>query len=91
MQIYGTAHVHSAHSVSAPHPSSQASPRISSAAAASDELSISDAARFLESANSLPDVRHDLVRDIRAAIAEGRYETGDKLDAAVSRLLDEIG
>jgi hypothetical protein len=31
------------------------------------------------------------VNQIRAQIAAGTYETPDKLDAAVQRLLDEIG
>lgn len=34
--------------------------------------------------------RTDRVAQIRAEIAQGIYETPDKLDRAVSRLLDEI-
>ena len=36
-------------------------------------------------------VRQELVNRIRAQIAAGTYETPQKLDAAVDRLLDEIG
>ena len=32
-----------------------------------------------------------LQHEIRARIAEGTYETPEKLDVAVERLLDEIG
>ena len=37
--------------------------------------------------NQLPDIRQDRVDEIRTAIAEGRYETEEKL----SRLRDAIG
>ena len=37
------------------------------------------------------DVRMDRVRAIRAAIADGSYETAEKLDIALDRLLDSIG
>jgi hypothetical protein len=33
----------------------------------------------------------DRVNEIRAQIAAGTYETDEKLDIAVGRLLDEIG
>jgi negative regulator of flagellin synthesis FlgM len=38
----------------------------------------------------LPDIRADRVAEIRAAIEEGVYETDEKLELAVGRLLDEI-
>ena len=54
-------------------------------------MEISDAARLVEQVNQLPDVRQDRIDQIRAQIAEGTYETDEKLDVAVGRLLDEIG
>ncbi len=36
-------------------------------------------------------VRHDLVNLIRRQIADGTYDTPEKMDVAMSRLLDEIG
>jgi negative regulator of flagellin synthesis FlgM len=56
-----------------------------------DELQISAAARAAESLQGVPDVRQARIAAIRAEIAAGTYETADKLDVAVSRLLDEIG
>jgi negative regulator of flagellin synthesis FlgM len=38
----------------------------------------------------LPDIRAERVAEIRAAIEAGVYETDEKLDIAVGRLLDEI-
>lgn len=37
------------------------------------------------------DIRVDRVADIRRQIADGSYETPEKLDAALDRLLDQIG
>lgn len=47
-----------------------------------------DAVRAAESA---ADIRFDRVAAIRAAIADGSYETADKLDIALDRLLDRLG
>lgn len=38
----------------------------------------------------MPDVRADRVSQLRAQIANGTYETADKLDLAMNRLLDEL-
>jgi negative regulator of flagellin synthesis FlgM len=56
-----------------------------------DEVDISDAARLVEQVHQLPEMRGDRVEAVRRQIAEGTYETGDKLNVAVERLLDEIG
>jgi|TARA_B100000700_G_scaffold39076_1_gene39117 negative regulator of flagellin synthesis FlgM len=39
----------------------------------------------------LPEIRTDRVAQIREAIESGTYETEEKLDIAIDRLLDEIG
>jgi len=54
-----------------------------------DQVDISvDGVRAAETAS---DIRFDRVQAIRTAIAEGRYETAEKLDIALERLLDRIG
>jgi anti-sigma28 factor (negative regulator of flagellin synthesis) len=55
-----------------------------------DELDISPEADFVAQARDLPEIREDRVAQIRAQIEAGTYETSAKLDAALSRLLDEI-
>jgi len=92
MQIYGPAQVHGPQSVSAPHNArSTTAPSAEASSSVKDELSISSAAQFVAQAQQLPDIRHDKVAAIRAALADGTYETADKLGTAVDRLLDEIG
>jgi len=51
----------------------------------------SQAAELVEQVHQLPDIRADRVDEIRAAIDAGTYETEERLDIAVDRLLDEIG
>ena len=47
-----------------------------------------DAVRAAEGAS---DIRMDKVAAIRAAIAQGAYETPEKLDIALDRLLERLG
>ena len=61
------------------------------AAPIQDELSRSDAAQMVDRVRQTPDIRQDRVASLRAQIANGSYETPDKLDVALNRLLDEIG
>ena len=55
-----------------------------------DHVEISPLAQMLDSINGLPEIRHERVEAIRAQIAEGSYETSEKLDVALDRLLDEL-
>lgn len=51
-----------------------------------DHLEISAEAQAMQSGG----IRSERVAEVREQIAAGRYETAEKLDAAVERLLDEI-
>jgi anti-sigma28 factor (negative regulator of flagellin synthesis) len=55
-----------------------------------DRLDISEAGQIAGRLAEVPDIRADRVRDIRAAILNGGYETEGKLSTALDRLLDEI-
>ncbi len=52
-----------------------------------DQLDLSAEAQMLSGG----EIRTDLVAQIKTDIANGVYETDAKLDAAVERLLDEVG
>jgi anti-sigma28 factor (negative regulator of flagellin synthesis) len=45
----------------------------------------------VKAADSTAGIRFDRVNAIKAAIADGSYETADKLDIALDRLLDRLG
>ncbi len=53
-----------------------------------DNVSVSVDA--IQAAETVGDVRLDRVNSIRAAIADGSYETPEKLDVAIDRLLDRL-
>ena len=91
MQIYGPSHLHGAQSISGPHNARVSQPQASSyTSAPADELSISDAASFVDQARNLPEMRMDRVQQLRSAIADGTYATDQKLNMALDRLLNEI-
>src|SRR5205814_8397367 len=60
------------------------------AAGGVDQLDISPQADFVAQARDLPEIREDRVAAPKAQLQNGTYDTADKLDAALSGLLDEI-
>jgi negative regulator of flagellin synthesis FlgM len=91
MQIYGTSQLHGAQPISAPHSQRTSDVQTSTSAQPTDSVDISPAANLAGQLSDIPDIRQDRVASIRAAIANGTYETADKLSGALSNLLDEIG
>ena len=92
MQIYGPSQIHGPQPINAPHgvkPAQQLnrteSPQIA------DEVDISDAARLVDQVHQMPETRSSRIQAVSRQIAEGTYETPEKLSIAVERLLDEIG
>ena len=91
MYIQGSTYVHGAQSINAPHRSYNSHAASSpSQLSSGDELSISSEGNLVSRALELPDIRADKVASIKAQIANGSYDTAEKLDIALSRLLDEI-
>lgn len=93
MQIYGPSQLHGAQSIHGPHTARavESAPTTSSTQAASDRLDISEAGQIAGQLAEIPDIRADRVASIREALMNGTYETDDKLNTALERLLDEIG
>ena len=91
MQIHGPTHVHGPQSINAPHRAQSPQPAAETGyATGADQLDISREADMVSRARELPDIRTERVAEIRAAIEAGTYETADKLDIALGRLMDEI-
>ena len=91
MYVYGTSQIHSAQPIRAPHRPAAAGAAGGAPSSGVDELDISSEADFVAQARDLPEIREERVAQIRAQIQAGTYETADKLDRALDRLLDEIG
>jgi anti-sigma28 factor (negative regulator of flagellin synthesis) len=92
MQIHGTAQIHAAQPLNPPHRlAAPQGPSPSESFSPVDQLDISREAELASRLQDVADMRADRVAAIRSQIEAGVYETDDKLDLAVSRLLDEIG
>ena len=57
---------------------------------AEDQVEISEVAQLLVKLSELPEVHEDKVQELREAIARGDYETPDKIEVAVDRILEEL-
>jgi negative regulator of flagellin synthesis FlgM len=92
MQIHGPSHVHGPHPINAPHftERTQGTPA-TPASHGVDRVEISAAAEAAIKASEAGGVRHDLVNLIRSQIAAGTYDTPEKMDLAIERMLDQIG
>ncbi len=55
-----------------------------------DHVEISPLGQMLDGISQLPEIRHEKVEELRRQIASGSYETPEKLEFALDRLLDEL-
>jgi len=58
---------------------------------ARDRAEISEEARLLAKLAEVPDIRIDKINELRELIASGRYETAERIQKTVERILDELG
>ena len=88
MQIYGATQLHGAQSLQGPHWNRSTTPASSTQAA--DTVEFSAAAEAALSATDGGDFRADLVARVKAQIADGTYDTADKMAMAFDSMLDEM-
>ena len=96
MHIYGPSQLHGPQTIGAPHTNRASKPEAPNPSGPiSDELQISpaadEAAHLVDQIKQVPEIRQNRVDEIRAQIEAGIYETDEKIQIAVERLLDEIG
>ena len=92
MEIYGPGHIDGPQSIKAPHRSRAIEPKTATEEVQNlDQVEISAEADLVSQVHNVADIRADRVAEIRAEIETGSYETDEKLDLAVGKLLDEIG
>jgi flagellar biosynthesis anti-sigma factor FlgM len=60
-------------------------------AGATDTVDISDSARYLSEIKKLPPIRADKVQTMKDLIASGQFETPDRVNGTVDKLLQELG
>ncbi len=76
-------------SVGAVGPVDNAAPA-SQAPGASDVVEISSIAKLAAKIHELPDVRAELVEKVKTEIASGEYETPQRIELTIDRLMDEL-
>ncbi len=59
-------------------------------AESADRVELSDHARYMDRLRELPGARIDRVSQVRAAIIEGTYDSQEKFNIAVDRLLQDL-
>lgn len=98
MDINGIHHISGAHSISAPHFAQDAKKGTEAASAPiQDEIEISTTAERLSAAEGANraseggEIRYELVNRIRDEIAAGTYDTPERFDVAMERLLSRLG
>ena len=90
MNIQGVNFVHAPQSANGPHRvAAPANPSTSSLTEV-DQLDISPSADLASRALDSAAIRADRVAQIRSAIEAGNYDTEEKMNLALDRLLDEI-
>jgi negative regulator of flagellin synthesis FlgM len=55
-----------------------------------DEVEISSVGKMLDDASRTPGVREERLAEIRAAIEAGTYETPEKLEIALGRMIEQL-
>ena len=55
-----------------------------------DTVEISEVAKLAAKIQDIPDVRADLVATAKAEIAEGTYETTQRIEVAIERLMEDL-
>lgn len=55
-----------------------------------DEVEISEMGKLLDNLSGGAEIRRERVEEVRRALEAGTYETPEKLESAVERLLDEL-
>ena len=56
-----------------------------------DQLEISSAGKMLDRLSETPEVRAERLAQIKEAIENGAYDTDEKLEAALSKMIDSMG
>lgn len=89
MHIYGTSHLQGPHMIQ-PAGLNRTSGAAVDNTLPRDEVQISDMGQMLDRIHDMPEIRQDRVAAARQAIASGVYDSPERFEAAVERLLDEL-
>ena len=55
-----------------------------------DRAEISEAAQLLNKLSEVPEIRMEKIEELKELIATGRYESKEKIEQAVEKLMEEL-
>jgi anti-sigma28 factor (negative regulator of flagellin synthesis) len=91
MEIHGPGGVTGPERPAAPHPEkTQGVDRPSSPERIVDQVQISEQAHYLEKLSQVPPIRYERVAELQRLIENGTYETSERIEGAVEKLLEEL-
>jgi anti-sigma28 factor (negative regulator of flagellin synthesis) len=91
MDVNGISGVGRAQPLGGVRPTHEIETPAASALAPQDEVQISSAAQAMDELSQTADVRMERIKQIQQEIADGVYDSEDKMDAALDRFLDAYG
>jgi len=91
MYVHGTNFIHGPQSIGAPHRAYSSQPAPRGGLEQVDQLDISPQAAEASRTRESAEIRHDKVAALKAQIAAGTYDTPERLEMALDRMLDAIG
>jgi len=65
-------------------------PQVTGPTSPTDEVEISAVGKMLDDASRTPGVREQRLAEIKAAIEAGTYETPEKIEFALSRMIEQL-
>jgi len=71
--------------------SSVSSPAVAGGTGTDDQVQISELAYWRSKLDGTPEVREDLIASVRQQILAGAYDSDDKLDLAIDRMMGDLG
>jgi len=90
MEIHGPGGVSGANRIELHRIQAEKAADAASSGRVGDRAEISEEARLLNKLAEVPDIRLDKVSELRELIASGRYETAERIEKTVDKLLEEL-
>ena len=90
MEIHGPGGVHGPERPDAPSERPSEVDQSSTTERVVDQVQISEQAQYLEKLSQVPAIRHERIVEIQQQIEAGAYESIERLEIAVEKLLEEL-
>ncbi len=90
MEVQGPGGVAGPNRIETPRIAAQRAEKADLGGTVGDRVEISEEAQLLARLAEVPDIRMDKVEELKELITTGRYESREKIEKAVDRLLEEL-